>query len=137
METFLDELAATLRTYNPGALLTVGNAAIKWGTAWLYVDQDYYSLHYYDWVYEWFPYDTVTPESIGMTDKPVVLGEYPIQGLSAVGGHPARSAAELSADLWALGWAGTLAWAYNDQAFPWDAQALDTFADAHPCETAY
>ncbi|HOX47110.1 MAG TPA: Ig-like domain-containing protein [Myxococcota bacterium] len=137
METFLDELAATLRTYNPGALLTVGNAAIKWGTAWLYVDQDFYSLHYYDWVYEWFPYDTVTPESIGMTDKPVVLGEYPIQGLSAVGGNPARSAAELSADLWALGWAGTLAWAYNDPSFPWNDQTLGTFADAHPCETAY
>jgi hypothetical protein len=137
MEDFLNDLAAVLRAANPGALLTVGNAAIKWGTAWLDVDQDYYSLHYYDWVYQWFPYDTVTLESVGLTDKPVVIGEYPIQGLTAQGGHPARSPAQYSADMWTWGYAGTLAWAFNDPSFPWDADTLGAFARQHACETAY
>lgn len=137
MEAFLDELAAVLREETPGALLTVGGAAIKWGTAWKNVDQDFYSLHYYDWVYQWYPYETVTPASIGLTDKPVVIGEYPIQGLSAVGGHPARSPEQYSADLWRLGYGGTLAWAFNDSSFPWNPASLRAFADLHPCQTAY
>jgi len=137
METFLQELAAVLRLNNPGALLTVGNAAIKWGSAWIHVDQDFYSLHYYDWVYEYYPYSSVTPESVGLTDKPVVIGEYPIGGLSAVGGNPARTAAQYSADLWDLGYGGTLAWAFNDNGFPWSAALLKPFADQRPCETAY
>ncbi len=137
MKIFLDELAAVLREETPEALLTVGGAAIKWGTAWKDVDQDFYSLHYYDWVYQWYPYETVTPASIGLTGKPVVIGEYPIQGLSAVGGHPARTPEQYSADLWRLGYGGTLAWAFNDSSFPWNPAALRAFADLHPCETAY
>lgn len=137
MKTFLDELAAVFRQETPGALITVGGAAIKWGTAWKEVDQDFYSLHYYDWVYQWYPYETVTPESIGLTGKPVVIGEYPIQGLSAVGGQPARTPAQYSADMWRLGYGGTLAWAFNDPSFPWNPTRLGEFSDQHPCETAY
>lgn len=136
METFLKEMASTLHA-SSGALVTIGSAAIKWSRAWSHVDVDFYQLHYYDWVYAWYPYQTVTLEAVGLTDKPVVMGEFPNQGLAAVGGHPARTAAELQADLWDQGYAGAISWAYNDGAFPWDPAALSTFAGLHPCETTF
>jgi len=136
MEAFLADMAATLRASST-ALLTVGGAAIKWGRAWTGLGLDFYQLHYYDWVYEWYPYQTVTLASVGLTDRPVVMGEFPIQGLSAVAGRPARTAAQLSADLWSAGYAGALSWAYNDPAFPWSPSAVSAFPAQHPCETAY
>jgi len=136
MEAFLADMAATLRGSST-ALLTVGGAAIKWGRAWTGLGLDFYQLHYYDWVYEWYPYQTVTLASVGLTDRPVVMGEFPIQGLSAVAGRPARTAAQLSADLWSAGYAGALSWAYNDPAFPWSPSAVSAFPAQHPCETAY
>lgn len=136
METFLNEMAAVLRA-NSSALITVGSAAIKWGSAWTHTDVDFYSLHYYDWVYQWFPYQTVTLASAGLTDKPVVMGEFPNAGLSAIGGHPARTITELVGDLWDAGYAGAQSWAYSDTSFPWDPVLLQSFAGMHPCETAY
>jgi hypothetical protein len=65
------------------------------------------------------------------------MGEFPIQGVSAVGGQPARSAAELSADLWAAGYAGALAWAFNDGAFPVSPDSVRPFALQHPCEARF
>jgi len=135
METFLSEMAVVLRAES-SALVSVGSAAIKWGSAWTHLDLDFYMLHYYDWVYEYFPYDTVTLASVGLTDKPVVMGEFPTSGLSAVGGHPARSAAELANDLWGAGYGGALSWAYNDGS-TWPASAVREFADMHACEAAY
>lgn len=136
MEAFLKEMTSTLRA-SSRALVTIGSAAIKWSKAWSQVDVDFYQLHYYDWVYAWYPYQTVTLQSVGLTDKPVVMGEFPNQGLAAVGGNPARTAAELQTDLWNQGYAGTISWAYNDGPFPWDPAALATFASLHPCETAF
>ena len=138
METFLKEMAVTLRQ-GSSALVTIGSAAIKWASAWTKVDVDFYQLHYYDWVYEWYPYTTVTLASVGLTGKPVVMGEFPLQGLSAIPGKglPARSAAQLADDLWKQGYGGTLAWAFNDASFPWEPSALQGFAAQHPCETAY
>ncbi|HEX7604819.1 MAG TPA: endo-1,4-beta-glucanase, partial [Polyangiaceae bacterium] len=94
-------------------------------------------FHYYDWIYQWYPYQTVTLQSVGVTDKPVVIGEFPSQGLSAVGGHPARTAAEYQTDLWNQGYAGAISWAFNDAAFPWNPANLSTFAGQHPCETKF
>jgi hypothetical protein len=136
LQTFLQEMAAVLRASST-ALVTIGGAAIKWPKAWSHVDVDFYQFHYYDWVYQWFPYTTVTPASVGVTDKPVVVGEFPAAGLSAIGGHPARTAAEYEADLWALGYAGALAWAYNDPGFPWRPAATSVLHGQHGCETAY
>jgi hypothetical protein len=130
METFLQEMAAVLRA-NSGALLTVGGAAIKWHDAWQAVDQDFHSFHYYDWVYEYFPYTTVTPQSLGLT-KPVVIGEFPNSGLSAVG-----SAGQVLQGLWDHGFAGGLTWAFNDAAFPWTGHEVASFSQAHACETKY
>lgn len=138
METFMQEMAAVLRGSST-ALISVGGAAIKWPKAWSRVDVDFYQYHYYDWVYEWFPYATVTPATVGMNDKPVVIGEFPAAGLSAISskGLPARTATEFAADLWGLGYAGAMAWAFNDPAFPWTPAATKPFHDQHACETAY
>jgi hypothetical protein len=138
METFLNELAAVLHDHS-SALVTVGSAAIKWASAWTHTDVDFYQLHYYDWVYEWYPYTTVTLASVGLTDKPVIMGEFPNQGLSAIAskGLPARTAAELIDDLWVANYAGALSWAFNDSAFPWDPAILQPFASEHACETRF
>ncbi|HEY3448510.1 MAG TPA: hypothetical protein VGK67_19295, partial [Myxococcales bacterium] len=92
MEAFLKGLAAELRSHS-SAQVTIGSAAIKWAKAWTHVDVDFYQLHYYDWVYEWFPYSTVTPANSGLSGKPVVMGEFPNAGLSAIAskGYPART----------------------------------------------
>lgn len=138
METWLKEMANALHA-NSSALVTVGGAAIKWAKAWSQVNVDFYQLHYYDWVYEWYPYTTVTLASVGLTGKPVVMGEFPNQGLSAIAskGLPAVSASQLAADLWSHGYAGALSWAYNDSSFPWSSTTLQGFASQHPCETKY
>jgi len=138
LNQFLTEMITVLRAES-SALLTVGSAAIKWGSAWKNLDVDYYSLHFYDWVYEWFPYQSVTPASVGLTGKPVVMGEYPFKGLSAfpAKGLPARTNAQFVEDLYQLGYAGALGWALNDAAFPFDASATKSFADMHSCQARF
>ena len=107
--------------------VTVGAAAIKWAKAWAGVG-DFYTFHMYDWVNASYPYDW-SLASYGVTDKPVVLGEFPIQGLTGV---PYLT---LVNTIYQLGYAGALAWSYNDPAFPWvpNNANLKTFADQHPC----
>lgn len=138
METFLGEAANLLRARS-GALVSVGGAAIKWAKAWSRIGLDFYQFHYYDWVYENFPYTQVTLASAGVTDKPVVMGEFPAEGVSAVPskGLPARDASEFAADLSANGYAGALSWAFNDPSFPWDPSTVKPFADQRGCEVAY
>ena len=138
METFLKQATDVLRSRS-GANVSVGGSAIKWAKAWSRIGLDFYQFHYYDWVYQNFPYQTVTLASVGVTDKPVVMGEFPSDGLSAVPskGLPARSAAQFSADLLAHGYAGALSWAFNDTAFPFDAASTKAFADTQGCGVAY
>ena len=64
-----------------------------------------------------------------MTDKPVVLGEFPIQGLTGV------PYATLVSTIYQLGYAGAMAWSYNDPSFPWSPNNanVQTFATAHAC----
>ena len=119
--------------------MSVGGAAIKWARAWTRLGLDFYQLHYYDWVYENFPYSQVSLASVGLTDKPVVMGEFPSDGVSAVPyrGLPARSASQFTADLLDAGYAGALSWAFNDGAFPWYPDQVRSFADARACEARY
>jgi hypothetical protein len=108
--------------------VTVGGAAIKWAKAWAGIG-DFYTFHMYDWVNMSYPY-TKSLASYGVTDKPVVLGEFPIQGLTGV------SYATLVSTIYQLGYAGAMAWAYNDNKnFPWSPNNLNVqaFATAHPC----
>jgi hypothetical protein len=138
METFLSDAADVLRARS-GALISVGGAAIKWAKAWSRIGVDFYQFHYYDWVYEFFPYASVSLAAMGVSDKPVVMGEFPADGVSAIPsrGLPARSAPELTADLAAHGYAGALSWAFNDPAFPWDPGAVKAYADERGCEARY
>ena len=138
METFLSAAVDVLRARS-GALVSVGGAAIKWAKAWSRIGLDFYQFHYYDWVYENFPYKQVTLASVGVTDKPVVMGEFPGQGLSAIPSRnlPARTAAEFSHDLLQQGYAGSLSWAFTDGGFPVNADVTKSFADAHGCEVTY
>lgn len=138
METFLAGVITELRKHST-AQVTLGSAAIKWGKAWTHLDLDFYQVHYYDWVYEWYPYSKVTPANSGMAGKPVLMGEFPNAGLSAIAskGYPARTASQLAGDLWSLGYAGALTWAYNDSAFPWSSFDLLTFGNQHSCETQF
>ncbi len=82
MESFI---SATLNVLHQesSALTTVGGAAIKWGQAWAHVDIDFYQFHIYDWVNQWYPYN-LSPSDFGVDDRPVVMGEFPINGLSGV-----------------------------------------------------
>ena len=109
MEAFVNGVADTLHAHSR-AWVTVGSAAIKWAPAWTHSHLDFYELHYYGWVYQYYPYWTVTPASVGLTDKPVVIGEFPITGLSAVNGDPARTLEEFANDMWNQGYAGTWTW---------------------------
>jgi hypothetical protein len=138
MQAFVKQAAQVLRSRS-GALVSVGGSAIKWPKAWSQSDLDFYMFHYYDWVYQNFPYQTVTLASVGVTDKPVVMGEFPSMGLSAFPskGLPARSAAQFSSDLLNAGYAGSLSWSFNDGAFPFDAASTKQFADAQGCGVVY
>ncbi len=138
METFLGDAANVLHARS-GALVSVGGAAIKWAKAWSRIAVDFYQFHYYDWVYEFFPYTSVTLASAGVTDKPVVMGEFPADGLSAIPskGLPSRTASEFASDLRASGYAGALSWAFNDPGFPWDPGAVKPFADAGGCGVTF
>ena len=135
METFIRETVTTLHA-NSSALVTVGSAAVKWRGAWQHVGLDYYTVHMYDWVNQAYPYDTPVA-SFGF-DRPVVLGEFPNEGLTGV------SFATLVDTVFqsSVGYAGALSWAFQDRAHPWSgtdggAANLESFAKTHPCVTAF
>jgi hypothetical protein len=127
METLLADVIAGLRAES-SALVTVGAAAMKWKSAWSTLDQDFYQFHTYDWVEEYWPH-TTSPAGYGLSDKPVVMGEFPPGGLSGTGYRAML-------DSWyTSGYAGALAW--RDGTFRVNYADVKAFADAHPCETAY
>jgi len=128
MEAFIAETIGVLREESD-ALITVGGAAMKWSKAWSAVDVDFYQFHIYDWVNQYWPY-TGSPSDYGVNDKPVVMGEFPLGGLSGA------SYGEMLSSFYENGYSGGLGWQYNEA----DAAKLDAvkaFAEAHPCETSY
>jgi hypothetical protein len=140
METFLGEMADVLHEHS-SALVTIGQAGAKWARAWINVDVDFHQLHYYDWLYEWYPYKSKTLEALGLTGKPVVMGEFPAQGLSAIPSRdlPAVPMPQLVEDLYALGYAGTLSWDYGSADFPFKFVKADhrRFTEQNPCEATF
>jgi hypothetical protein len=131
MELFVNDVIAGLRRQN-AAPISVGQAAAKWKNAFSQSNLDFYQIHIYDWVNEYWPY-TQTPADLGLGDKPVVYGEYPGGGLSGV---PER---ELLDTWFANGFAGALSWAYTDTAFNIQSslETIDGFTSANSCETTY
>ncbi|WP_437730910.1 endo-1,4-beta-glucanase [Sorangium sp. So ce1335] len=132
MEALAKESAAVLREAT-GAPVSVGSAAIKWGQAWTHADVDFYQVHMYGWVNDWYPYNKPLSE-YNLTDKPVVMGEFPsnMDGMNV-------SYDKFVADLYDLKYAGALSWSITDMNFPWSSakNATKAFADQHPCETRY
>jgi hypothetical protein len=126
MRAFVSAVADSLHT-NSNRPVTVGGSAVKWAKAWAGIG-DFYTFHMYDWINQSYPY-TNTLASYGLTDKPVVLGEFPIQGLTGV---PYLTLVDT---LYRLGYAGALAWSFNDRNFPWTGNNVNvqTFATQHPC----
>jgi hypothetical protein len=127
MHTLLGDVITGLRAES-SALVTIGAAAMKWRNAWKDLDQDFYQFHIYDWVQDYWPYST-SPADYGMDDKPLVMGEFPPEGLSDA------SYRELVDSWYSNGYAGALAW--RDATFQVNYPDVKAFADAHPCETAY
>lgn len=132
MEALVKESVAVLHQ-ETDAPVSVGSAAIKWGQAWTRSGVDFYQVHMYAWVDDWWPYDTPIAE-IGPTDKPTVMGEFPInlQDMDV-------TYEKFVADLYTIGYAGALSWSYTDGNFPWNPNKgkVKAFADQHPCETRY
>jgi hypothetical protein len=106
MEQFIADTIAVLRTETPDVPLSVGSAALKWATAWTQLDVDFYQTHIYDWVNDYWPYD-MSPSDFGLDDKPLMMGEYPVEGLSAV------DHLTLLQSWYTNGYAGALGWDYR------------------------
>jgi hypothetical protein len=127
METLLADVITGLRAEST-ALVTVGAAAMKWKSAWSELDQDFYQFHIYDWVQQYWPY-TTSPAGYGLADKPVVMGEFPPEGLTGA------SYGQMLDSWYQNGYAGALAW--RDATFRVNYTDVKAFADAHACETQY
>jgi hypothetical protein len=131
MESFLKDVVTVLRAESR-ALITVGGAAIKWPKAWSGLGLDFYQFHTYDWVNQWYPY-TKSPAEYGIVDKPVVMGEFPMTGLSGV------SVSSLLSSYLSNGYGGGLGWAVTDGQFNWQGtkSILRDFASQHACVLRY
>jgi hypothetical protein len=135
MQTFVAGVVTTLHQ-NSSALVTVGSAAVKWKGAWQHVGLDYYTVHMYDWINQYWPYTTAV--SSFDFPGPLVMGEFPNQGLTGV------PYATLLAGIFgpSVGYAGAMSWAYTDQSYPWTgtnggAANVQAFAATEPCVTKF
>ena len=106
METFIGETIEIMREETPDIPVTIGSAAMKWMNAWNGTDIDFYQPHIYDWVNDYWPYSS-SPSELGFGDKPMIMGEYPLEGLAAAD-H------ETMLESWFTnGYAGALGWDYR------------------------
>lgn len=124
METFVREVTTALHEES-NALVTVGSAAVKWACAWKHVGIDFYQPHVYDWIDQYWPYDN-PPSKYNLADKPVVIGEFPVEGLSRA------NLATMLETLHQVGYAGAMPWNFH-LAKPADFTTMTTFAAAHQC----
>ncbi len=131
MERFLAETIDALHEES-SAPVSVGFAAAKWAGAWRELDTDFHQFHIYDWVDRYWPYDS-SPNDLGLGDKPLVMGEFPLTGLSRA------TYSQMLESWWENGYAGALGWSYSDGDFRFDDAAgeVQAFADAHSCATDY
>ena len=128
METFLVETIKVLKAHS-NALITLGAASIKWKNSWSKLDLDVYQFHIYDWMTPWWPYNK-SPAEFGLSDKPVIMGEFPINGLKDA------STTQMLSSWYINGYAGGLGWAVTDPNFGWQSHKgeLSGFAKNRACE---
>jgi len=134
MEAFVADVLAAIRLES-SLPVTVGSAAAKWPRAWSGVGLDFYTIHIYDWINASWPYDR-SPADLGLLGKPVVMGEFPLGGLTGV------SYAAMLERWYANGYAGAMGWAFHggsSAALNWPASKANVkaFADAKGCVVAY
>jgi hypothetical protein len=132
MERFVSDTIAALRAEH-NVPITVGGAAIKWAKAWSRVPVDFYTFHMYGWVHMYFPYNRALSQ-YGVTDKPVLMGEFPLEGLPEAG----ASYSKFVTDIFNLGYAGALPWQFADTSNWNGAKAnVKAWGDANACITRY
>jgi hypothetical protein len=119
-----------LRDESPTPLVSVGAAAVKWAHAWKNLDTDFHHFHMYKWINDWWPY-TMSPSELDLADKPLVMGELPMDQLDT--GIPYSA---VIGSWWDDGYAGAMSWQYNE-ATAAELDNVKTFADLHLCETRY
>lgn len=132
MEALVADTIAAIRAEN-NLPITVGGTAAKWAHAWSRVNVDYYTIHIYDWINTGgWPYDR-TPAQLGLTGKPVVMGEFPLTGLTGV-------SYDTLVNAWFRnGFAGAMGWAVTDNQFNWAGTKTNVkvFSDAKGCVVRY
>ncbi|MEM7259277.1 MAG: hypothetical protein AAF404_18015, partial [Pseudomonadota bacterium] len=106
MEQFIADTIVVLRRETPDIPVSVGSAALKWASAWRQLDVDFYQTHIYNWVNDYWPYD-LSPADFGLDDKPLIMGEYPVEGLESAD-HDT-----LLQSWYSNGYAGALGWDYR------------------------
>jgi hypothetical protein len=129
MESFIGAVIGVLRSVSDVPLVNVGAAAFKWAHAWKLLDTDFHQFHMYKWINDWWPY-TLTPAQLELDDKPLVMGEFPMDQLDTT------PYSTVIGTWWDNGYSGGMSWQYNEAT----AAGLDdvkTFADLHLCETRY
>jgi len=131
MEAFVSAMIDAIHAESP-LPVTVGSAGAEWPKAWSNVPVDYYTIHLYDWLNAHYPYSS-TPAALGYVGKPLVVGEFPLGGLTGV------PYAQLLASWYANGYAGAMAWAVTDTSFNWPANkaGVKTFADSAGCAVSF
>jgi hypothetical protein len=135
METFVREVVDALRMESESPI-TVGQAAIKWSHAFTQVGLDYYDMHYYGWVDQYFPIGGKSLADYGVADKPVVVGEFPLDGWMNPNGT--LDAGQILDKLYKAGFAGAKAWAFTaDGNWPGNKGKLQSFAAGKGCSVAY
>ncbi|WP_233561250.1 hypothetical protein [Sorangium cellulosum] len=124
MEAFLRDTIQALRA-DSQALITIGSASMKWSLAWTTTDIDFYTFHMNDRVNRYWPYNQ-SPADYGITDKPVVMSDFPTAGLSTA------NVSKLLESWYSQGYAGAISWAYRD-AVPNELASMKAFVDAKGC----
>ncbi|WP_437329541.1 hypothetical protein [Sorangium sp. So ce381] len=128
MAAFLGDTIRALRAES-AALITIGSASMKWARSWRDTDVDFYTFHINDRVNLYWPYNQ-SPKDYGITDKPVIMGDFPIAGL-------ATAALPTLLESWySHGYAGAISWAYSD-ATTTELDAIKAFSDAKGCDVKY
>jgi hypothetical protein len=131
MEAFVADTVAAIRQES-NLPITVGSAGAKWARAWQNVNLDFYTIHIYDWLNRGWPYDR-SPAQLGITGKPVVMGEFPLGGLTDI------PYTQMLSSWYDNGYAGAMGWSFSDAKFNWPANKpnVRAFADAKGCLINY
>lgn len=129
MDMFFSRVAAAIHEHSD-VLVTLGIAIVKYNSEAYQGDHgsdaclqkayanknaylDFYSTHYYEWMAPSFgiPFDKTPEEFKLVTDKPVLIGEFPAHGLSGEEkGSKPMNTVECYLGCLENGWQGIMAW---------------------------